>query len=174
LNPKLEVKEEPEVDLGKKKKTVSSPILTLIGKIVQKSESKKQKRIPISDRIRKNPNPRNETLNLDRVLGKEKDEEGNLPGSPDIAVARKATTVRAVITAAMVGERTEARLGHGSGQRSKAARRRRALPWASACTGEGLGTGVVLSSSPVTRWPRAPFVFTSVAVGEERRKRKWS
>ena len=28
----LEVKEEPEVDLGKKKKTVSSPILTLIGK----------------------------------------------------------------------------------------------------------------------------------------------
>ena len=43
MNPKLEVKEEPEVDLGKKKKTVSSPILTLIGKIVQKYESKKPK-----------------------------------------------------------------------------------------------------------------------------------
>jgi len=114
----------------------------------------------------------NETLTLDRVLGKEKDEEGNLPGPPDTAVARKATTVRAVITAAMVGERTEARLGRGSGQRSKAARRRRALPWASARTGEGLGTGVVLLSSPVTRWPRAPFVFATDAVGEERRKRK--
>ena len=63
---------------------------------------------------------------------------GTYPAPPDIAVARKATTVRAVITAAMVGERTEARLGRGSGQRSKAARRRRALPWASARTGEGL------------------------------------
>ena len=31
----------------------------------------------------------NETLTLDRVLGKEKDEEGNLPGPPDTAVARK-------------------------------------------------------------------------------------
>ena len=114
-----------------------------------------------------NPNQRNRK-------GKAKDEEGNLPGPPDTAVARKATTVRVVVTAAMVGARTEARLGRGSGQRSKAARRRRALPWASARTGEGLGTGVVLSSSPVTRWPRAPFVFTSVAVGEERRKRKCS
>jgi len=104
-------------------------------------------------------------------FGEGKDEEGNLPGPPDTAVARKATTVLAVITAAMVGERTEARLGRGSGQRSKAARRRRALPWASARTGEGLGTGVVLTSSPVTRWPRAPFVFATVAVGEERRKR---
>jgi len=109
-------------------------------------------------------------------FGEGKDEEGNLPGPPDTAVARKATTVLAVITAAMVGERTEARLGRGSGQRSKAARRRRALPWASARTGEGLGTGVVLPSSPVTRWPRAPFVFASVAVGEERRKQveKWA
>jgi len=104
-------------------------------------------------------------------FGEGKDEEGNLPGPPDTPVARKATTVLAVITAAMVGERTEARLGRGSGQRSKAARRRRALPWASARTGEGLGTGVVLTSSPVTRWPRAPFVFATVAVGEERRKR---
>jgi hypothetical protein len=132
--------------------------------------------IPISDRIRKNPNPRNETLTLDRVLGKEKDEEGNLPGPPDTAVMRKATTVRAVITAAMVGARTEARLGRGSGQLSKAARRWPALPWVSARTSEGLGTGVVLPSSPVTRWPRAPFVFASVAVGEERRKQaeKWA
>ena len=52
----------------------------------------------------------NETLTLDRVLGKEKDEEGNLPGPPDTAVVRK------VITAAMVGARTETRLGRGSGK----------------------------------------------------------
>jgi hypothetical protein len=46
----------------------------------------------------------------------------------------------------------------------------------SARTDEGLGTGAVLSSSPVTslvtRGPRARSVFTGVAVGEERRKRK--
>ena len=81
-----------------------------------------------------NPNQRNRK-------GKEKDEEGNLPGPPDTAVAQKATTVRVVVTAAMVGARTEARLGRGSGQRSKAARRRRAHPLGSAHAGEGAGDG---------------------------------
>jgi hypothetical protein len=84
--------------------------------------------------------------------------------------------MRVVITATMAGARTEARLGRGSRHRSKAARQGRALPWVSARTDEGLGTGAILSSSPVTslvtRWARARSVFTGVAVGEERRKRK--